>query len=113
MPFDPHDRADLLQHFAVHCKDIGAATPEDYERMADRFMTHRAVVFPLHECVRANGMVCRYDSETQEYGVKYSSGYIATYFIPVPAGHLPPDKRPPGTHGFRTNMDYYRDGCKR
>lgn len=112
MPFDPTDRANLLQHFQDHGKDFGATTPEEYEAMADRFMARTPIVPPLYECTRPNRMVCRYDSATDEYGVKYSGGYLVTYFKPVAAGHLPRDLRPIPSHGFRTNMDYFKEKCK-
>jgi hypothetical protein len=111
VPFDPNDRTDFLQHFADHGRDFGSITPAAYEAMADHFMTRGPVVPPLYECTRPNGMVCRYDAATDEYGVKYSGGYLATYFRPVAAGHLPKHLRPVPSHGFRTNMDYFRNRC--
>jgi pyocin large subunit-like protein len=111
VPFDPNDRADLLEHFGEHGKDFGAATPEEYEAMADGFMNRQPVIPPLYECIRPNGMICRYDSVTEEYGIKYTWGYIATYFKPVAAGHLPKHLRPVPSHGFRTNMEYFRQKC--
>lgn len=112
MPFDPHDRDYLMQHFEDHGSDFGATTPEEYEAMADHFMTRCPVDPPLYECTRENGMICRYDSETQEYGARYTWGYIATYFRPIPAGHLPPDERPEFSHEYRTNMQYFRARCE-
>ena len=100
MPFDPHDRPYLLQHFENHWDEFGAANPESYEAMAVAFMT-RPLAPPIFQCVRANGMICRYDSFSEESAVLYPWGYLATYFKPDPA-----------IHGYPTNLQYFRATCQ-
>lgn len=80
--------------------------------MADSFLKRHPVTPPLFECVRDNGMKCRYDRETNEYAIVHSWGWIATYFRPVAAGHLPYEERPEGSHGYLTNLNYFRANCR-
>lgn len=112
MPFDPFDREYLEEHFDKHGLQVGASTPEEYDRMADAFVNRKPVQPPLYDCFRENGMRCVYDAQTGEYAVVYTWGTIATYFIPVAAGHLPEDERPEGSHGYLTNWQYFRAGCE-
>lgn len=104
MPFDPFDREYLLEHFNRHGADFGAATPEEYEAMADEFMYGERLA-ETRECTRPRPvprMICRYSTETEEYGVKREGEYLVTYFIPVPGDD----------HRFQTNLEYYRHKCK-
>lgn len=111
MPFDPHDRDDLLEHFANHGEDFGATTPQEYEAMADNFMT-KPRTLTIRECIRQpGGILCRYDLATEEYGVMDTGGRVITYFVPVPAPHLPPGIRPIWMHGHRTNLEYFHAHC--
>jgi len=79
--------------------------------MADAFMGRNPVVPPLHECVRDNGMVCRYDTQTQEYAVKSTWGFIDTYFKPIPWRQAPPGTPRRLTHDYPTNWDYFQARC--
>lgn len=111
MPFDPHDRENLEEHFDKHGQDFDAATPEEYERFADAFIGRQPVVPPLHECFRSNGVRCIYDTQTEEYAVVDPSGIVVTYFRPFAAGRLPENQRPDGSHGYQTNWQYFRACC--
>lgn len=110
MPFDPHDPNDLLQHYADHGHQFGATTAQEYEEMADNFMT-RPIIPPMREHLRANGMRVRYDPSTDEFGVLYTWGYVATYFKPIPAPNIPVNQRTREMHGYRTNMQYFTAQC--
>ena len=111
MPFDPHDREYMEEHFDRHGADLGASTPAEYEALADAFISRRPVEPPLHDCFRPNGMRCVYDTQTQEYAIVYTWGLICTYFRPTPGGHLPQHQRPIGWHEFTTNWDYFVARC--
>jgi pyocin large subunit-like protein len=104
VPFNPFDREYLLGHFADHGADFGAETPEEYEAMADEFM-YGLRGKETKECTRKKPipkMICRYNTVTEEYGVRREGGYIVTYFIPQPLED----------HKFATNLEYYRHKCK-
>ncbi len=111
MPFDPYEPNDLLEHFAAHAEDFGCQTPQEYEAMADSFWARDLKTPPLYECTRRNGMICRYDRETQEYSVKLTWGFVATYFKPRPGAHLERVVRPPEFHEYSTNMQYFSARC--
>jgi hypothetical protein len=111
VPFDTFDRSELLEHFYDHAQDFGCTTAEEYEAMADGFWARDLRTPPLYECIRDNGMVCRYDCETQEYSVKLTWGFVATYFKPKPGSHFDKDSRPPDFHEYSTNMKYFEERC--
>ncbi len=102
VPFDPFDREYLLLHFEAHGDDFGAATPEEYEAMADRFMT-QPLSSETKECIRPGPprSICRYNIKTEEYGVMRVNGWLVTYFRPSV-----------GEHGFASNLQYFRHRCK-
>ena len=102
MPFDPFDREYLLEHFEAHGDDFGATSPEEYEAMADRFMSG-ACPPETKECTRLKlpRMVCRYNTVTGEYGVMRAGGWLVTYF-----------KLSTNEHGFASNLEYFRHRCK-
>lgn len=73
--------------------------------MADYFMTKPITTPPTLECTRRNRILCRYDTQTGEYGTMYVGGWLITYFLPTPGADL--TKRPPRTmHRYRTNVGY-------
>jgi hypothetical protein len=53
-------------HFKDHGEDFGATSAEQYEKMADNFMTNSLGKSTL-EKVRANGDIVRYDTVTEEF----------------------------------------------
>jgi pyocin large subunit-like protein len=102
VPFDPFDREYLLQHFEAHGEEFGATTPEEYEAMADQFMSQLPSP-ELRECVRPRlpRMICRYNMRTGEYGVIREGGWLVTYFKPSVR-----------EHGFSSNFEYFKHRCK-
>ncbi len=103
VPFDPYDRENLLLHFEAHGAEFGAQSPEEYEEMADRFMSGQKAP-NTRECLRPRPVprtLCRYNAGTEEYGVKWEHSWIVTYFKPDPA-----------VHGYASNLDYYRQNCR-
>ena len=106
MPFSPYDPTELQEHFERHGQEFSAANQIDYEQMADAFWA-RVVNPPLHECMRTNGMKCRYDTQTEEYSVLAKWGWVVTYFIPVPCSRMIVEN----CHGFASNWEYFEDSC--
>jgi pyocin large subunit-like protein len=111
VPFDPYDPGCRMDHFLAHGQEIGATTADEYEAMADHFMT-KPKTESMHECVRRGKILCRYDSSTQEYGAMVVAGNLLTYFIPVPGAHLSPGSRPWWMHGWSTNLQYFLSRCR-
>ena len=89
------DRLD--DHFERHGDDFGAQSAQEYERMADDFLTGplRPGVQEKH---RSNGDVVRFDAQTDEFGVVSGDGVIRTYYKPDPA-----------VHGRTDNQEYFDD----
>ena len=110
MPFDPYDPGYRMDHFLEHGGDFGATSAEEYEAMADHFMT-KPKTNSIHECVRRGAILCRYDSSSEEYGTMFVGGNLLTYFVPVPGFHIPPGSRPRWMHGWSTNFQYFLARC--
>lgn len=91
----------LNRHFHDHGADFAAATPQEYEGLADAFLGGPLTPTAL-SCARRRGDIVRYDPTTQEFGVLSSTGVIRTYFKPDPA-----------IHGYATNYDYFLAECAR
>ena len=92
----------LEDHFDAHRSDFDAASEEEYEEMADRFLGGPIRKTTL-ECIRErNGDVIRYDIMTREFGILSRERNIKTYFKPRSA-----------VHGERTNLAYFYRECKR
>lgn len=98
MPFK--HRFDLVRHFARHGEEFRVETADEYERLADEFLTG-----PLRdgamECLRSNGDLVRFDPRTDEFGVRAQAGHISTYLIARP---LP--------HAGQTSVEYFQSNCK-
>jgi len=113
VPFDPSDPLKRLEHFWDHGQIFRARTPEEYEAMADTFMT-KPKTADMEECYRKplGDVYCRYDTVTKEYGTMFVlGGIVLTYFIPVPGAHLAPGVRPTWMHDKRTNLEYFNACC--
>jgi len=113
VPFDPSDPLKRLEHFWNHGQIFGAHTPEEYEAMADTFMT-KPKTANMEECYRKPDLdiYCRYDKVTKEYGAMWvADGVVLTYFIPVPGAHIAHGDRPPWMHDKRTNLEYFNARC--
>ena len=88
VPFDAFDPYYREEHFMDHGYEFGAETIDEYEAMADHFMT-KPLEATMKECLREpyRQILCRYDRITQEYGSMYVWGTLITYFKPDPAIH--------------------------
>src|SRR5882672_2065823 len=75
------DREHLEEHFRKHGAEFGAATAEDYLRLARR-LRDRPVGPDLLESVRADGTVTRYDRTTHGFIAFERDGTIRTFFRP-------------------------------
>jgi pyocin large subunit-like protein len=109
VPFDPHDRDYLMQHFLEHGHEFGAATADEYEQMADTFMNGPCLP-PMLQCSRANGARCMYDPRTGEYCVVASWGHIRTYFKPVRCADLE-ENDDSECHTEASNVAYFWARC--
>lgn len=72
-------------HFRRHGHEFGAATPTEYEQMADAFM-FGPMSADTNECVRPNGRLRnRMDFVTVHFGVAViARPVVATFYIPAP-----------------------------
>jgi hypothetical protein len=70
----------LRSHFLKHGHKFGAATEEEYERMADAFMA-KPVTIDIYECTSPFGRHDRnrLDGSTLYFGVAYGVDIIATF----------------------------------
>ncbi len=101
---------ELANHFARHRSEFAAADAQEYERLADRFIS--APVGPnLMECTRLRGDKVRYDITTEECAVVSASGAIRTYFRPRPCASLPVGAIRTRCDGFPDNIQYFRATC--
>lgn len=89
-------------HFQRHGSDFGAATPKEYEALADLFLGGPASADVLQGTRASNGDLLRYNRVTGEFGILTSVGIIRTYYRPDPA-----------VHGCATNEEYFLQECKR
>jgi hypothetical protein len=83
-------------HFERHEVEVGARTADEYEKMAEAFMTG-----PLKEGVREchrtrDGALARFDPATTEYGVLTTSGTINTFMLLI----IPPTSSDTPTQYF-------------
>lgn len=107
----PYPGIKLDDHFQWHGKDLGCADKALYETSASEFLTKPRTPTIL-QCQRKGGDIVRYDTATEEFGVLGWNGYIRTYFIAVPndgtwfRGRM-------DMHPHATNLEYYRENCKR
>jgi hypothetical protein len=74
--------AQRSKHYVKHGHRFGAATEQDYERMADEFMTF-PLLPPLVECTRITGTFdrVRLNGTTGHYGVAYNILTIRTFHV--------------------------------
>jgi len=71
---------ELSSHFVKHGHKFGAATEQEYERMADEFMA-RPLNADLYECVSSHGRRdrIRLEGTTRYFGVAYKVNTISTF----------------------------------
>jgi len=70
----------LTTHFHKHGHRFGAATENDYEKMAEAFMS-QPLHADLYECTRTDGDRIRLEGITHYYGVAYDVTIIRTFHI--------------------------------
>jgi pyocin large subunit-like protein len=80
--------AERGRHFSKHGDDFRASNPTEYEELADAFLGGPKPGH-VHECVRACGMIVRYDPNSEAFGIIDKDRVCLTYFIPVPCSSLP------------------------
>ena len=74
-------RERLMEHFAKHGAEFGAATAEDYLRSAQA-LRDRPSGGDVLEAVRADGVVTRFDRGTGAFLAFGTDGVVRTYFKP-------------------------------
>lgn len=100
------DDVEWVEHFLNHGADFGAATKDDYLRMADEFLGGPLGADTL-ECFRqrhdgTQGDRIRFNRDTEAFGVLSRDNVIRTYYVPDPLEHKEPD-----------NMTYFRKECNK
>jgi hypothetical protein len=108
---------ELLQHHSEHRAEFGMVALAEYAQMADEFWMDPKPAH-VHECTRPlRKDVLRFDPTTDTFGCMDVSGYIRTFFKPVPCASLPAAqaaawKRLGKCHRWPDNLTYFREGCK-
>ena len=69
----------LEQHYEKHGREMGFASPEEYEQAAAAVITDPRA---LHKIEKEDGDDVYYIEETNEFVVVSTDGYIRTYFLP-------------------------------
>jgi len=90
-----------LDHHSRHHADFGLIGPDEYQNLADNFLGSPKSN-DVHECVRTDGDIVRYNPLTNEFGVMSADRTILTYYKPDPWNKAK----------YPTNMDYFREQCK-
>jgi hypothetical protein len=104
--------------FNKHGADFGASNPEEYERLADKFLGG-ALPDDVYECARPEGDRLRFDPASEAYGVIDGLGIIRTYFKPVPCASIRDSRARASAiqtgmcHGHATNLLYFQSECRR
>jgi hypothetical protein len=106
--------AQLNNHFQRHGADFAAATPAQYELLANIFLTV-PIAAPTLEHTRSLGDLVRFNPSTDHFGTM-RGGVIRTFFKPVPCITLAPPQRAIARamgrcHGYATNTLYYQAAC--
>lgn len=92
-------------------------TPQDYEKMADKFLMGTPGPSVL-QCKRSKGDVVRFDQTSGVYGVLDSNNCVRTFFKPVPCASVPTAQRAAvksrgRCHDHPTNLLYFQWDCGR
>ena len=87
----------LSSHFLKHGKDVGAVSEQEYEQMADAFMS-KPIRAGIYECTSVHGRRerNRIEESTFYFGVAYNGSTIATFYPPSAVSV----KRKGGPQGF-------------
>ena len=107
----------LVLHHGEHGADFDAATPADYQQLADEFWANPR---PVHvfECARSKGDTLRFDTMTDAFSVLGSNMVIRTFYKPVPCSSLPaslaiPMRMSGDCHGESSNLAYFQRECRK
>jgi filamentous hemagglutinin len=94
---------DRDQHFEDHRDEFGGAlaNAEEYEAAAKAFF-NAPLAGGMMEGLRADGWMIRFNSDTNEFAICDTDGYLRTYYKPDPA-----------LHGLGDNITYFRRRCVR
>ena len=82
--------------------EFGSITLDEYLSLADSFLGS-SLAADVHECVRSNGQIVRYNPVTNEFGIITQNLTIITYYKPNPWIKAK----------YPTNMHYFREQCRR
>lgn len=93
-------RHDLERRFVRHGDRFNAKTADEYEKLADDFMT-KALGEGTSECCRPNGDFVRFDPKTLKFRLRAAAGYIRTFMV---VKTLPSDRL--------TAWEYYLSNCR-
>jgi len=105
------------RHFSEHGGDFRASNADEYEQMADTFLSGLKPE-GVHECVRAGGSMLRYDPASEAFGVLDAQSIIRTYYKPIPCQSVPvamrdATRRRGRCHQYGTNLIYFRVECRK
>lgn len=75
-------RQKLVDHYKKHGREFGAVTMEQYLRKAQE-LRDRPAGGAIMETTRPDGVVSRYDRETEDFLAFNRDGIIRTYFRPT------------------------------
>ena len=103
MPFTKGfvSQSELTDHFDRHKDEFGVTTEQEYLALADTFCGGPLNTLLMFECTRKrDGNILRYNTSTDEFGVRTPDNYIITYF-----------KVTRRMHRFKTNMEYIINQC--
>jgi hypothetical protein len=80
-------------HYDMHAGRLQTLLPnrdfsseKEYEENAVRFMWGECTE-NMRQCRNSRGDVVRFDTITEEFGIRSSDGYVRTYYIPNPLEH--------------------------
>ena len=91
---------DLKRHFVRHGAEFGAASADEYEKLADAFMKDPCPRDVL-ECIRTNGDRVRFDPKTATFAILTTAGHLATFMIVKPL-----------SNSRQTPLDYFHSNCR-
>jgi pyocin large subunit-like protein len=107
----------LRSHFRKHGSDFGASNRDEYEEMADSFLSGEKPE-AVYECVNACGAILRYDPSSEAFGVLDEQSIIRTYFKPIPCAQVPfherdAERQAGRCHSARNNLSYFQSECRK
>ena len=102
----------LTEHFGKHNSwDFKFRDEREYERNAINFLKADVNVIMALELVRSNGEIVRFCPNSNEFAVLRPTGHIRTYYKPMPERDAPHGYPIDKTHGYSTNLEYFRNSA--